>query len=119
MTVEQMTLDLYLKVIRERAEKATPGPWEQFQSLKGPAIALGKGYLDILAHVYVDAEFIAHSREDIPRLLAALEKCREQRDVFFNANVREHADELDVEWEIENGKKENDAELEAILAGLS
>lgn len=42
-----------LNMIKERAEKVTHGPW------------------------YADAEFIAHAREDIPRLVAEIERLRE------------------------------------------
>ncbi len=41
-----------LNMIKERAEKVTHGPW------------------------YADAEFIAHAREDIPRLVAEVERLR-------------------------------------------
>jgi hypothetical protein len=77
-----------LKAIRERAEKATPGPWRaecrsvgneendpawppddflQFE-LHGPAPVMGRG--DFVGR---DADFIAHARSDIPDLLEHIE----------------------------------------------
>lgn len=70
-----------LKEIKERAEAATKGPWRHFhkRSVTIPHEYAGRiveqdwetfhkyeGYLD-------DAEFIAHARTDIPRLVKALE----------------------------------------------
>lgn len=73
-----------LTAIRERAEKATPGPWgwsdakvrdgkyvfvPQGSYLAGTLIMFGDTY----ENGEQDADFIAHAREDIPRLLDALE----------------------------------------------
>lgn len=52
-----------LKEIKERADKATPGPW----SMEHCDYALG-GFLDDL--------FIAHAREDIPKLVAEIDRLR-------------------------------------------
>lgn len=73
-----------LSDIAERASKATNGPWETQYGYKTSSVIVRtpKGYgRIILAQDWVprrgvvgpiqdDAEFIAHSREDIPRLLA-------------------------------------------------
>ncbi|MCR8982286.1 ead/Ea22-like family protein [Brevibacillus laterosporus] len=62
--------------IRERAEKATPGPWRREFSY-GITIASDK-YIVLDDEVgvirYPDAEFIAHAREDIPKLLTEIER---------------------------------------------
>lgn len=62
-----------LQQIRERAEKATAGPWEY----DGSDI-MAPPFLDIVDHVYetADADFIAHAREDIPALMAEVERLR-------------------------------------------
>jgi hypothetical protein len=76
---------LFLAAIREREQKATPGPWERHGynnlAVRGPDD--DEGYRqDVLAtdalfesrHAADDAEFIVHARSDIPALLAAIEE---------------------------------------------
>lgn len=68
---------------RERAERATEGPWE--------AKCSGHDYPYIVAHgkqlacgedfgKMPDAEFIAHARTDIPNLCATVEALREENE---------------------------------------
>jgi hypothetical protein len=73
-----------IQEIEERAEKATPGPWSAFQWGDGSqkdtdAWNVGATATEIVL-VYDafirDAEFIAHSRQDIPKLIAALREAR-------------------------------------------
>lgn len=64
-----------LEEIKERCEKATLGPWEhdgKFQVCipRKEGTACFRAFPD-------DAEFIAHSREDIPWLVSQLEKAIE------------------------------------------
>lgn len=84
-----MTIEEHLRVIQERADAATDGPWVTFDtSSEDPD--LNDGLPHILMPEYMramaswneigyvsvdypdDAEFIAHSRTDVPRLVAAL-----------------------------------------------
>lgn len=71
-----------IEAIRERAEKATEGPWYYALNINEQT-----GEPDVLPHVISDtqevisenmydenAEFIAHAREDIPKLLAEVER---------------------------------------------
>lgn len=76
-----------IRAIRERCSKATPAPWHSCTERYGPKkdfdVFTGKGW----GVAYVgkprfcpermvpedNAEFIAHAREDIPKLLDALE----------------------------------------------
>ena len=75
-----MTLDL--KAIRERAEKATAGPWKVKDSgwpnkpvvVSEGTATLGEGLLHLGILRREDAEFIAHACEDIPALLAEVER---------------------------------------------
>jgi regulator of replication initiation timing len=60
MTVNSKELD----VIRKRAEAATPGPW--FAEAANTA----------------DAEFIAHARQDVPKLLAEIERLKLDNDTL-------------------------------------
>ncbi|WP_197261646.1 ead/Ea22-like family protein [Brevibacillus laterosporus] len=89
-----------IEAIRERAEKATSGPWwtsggcevtSQVDDSHVCDTTLSKG--DYVS----DAEFIAHAREDIPKLLAEIERLQtnwkrlkeyvdEYRDKAFEAH---------------------------------
>ncbi len=71
-----------LEEIRARAEKATPGPWrtggdcEEYRSAYVETTWAVDGEHTELVTDYLkpaDADFIAHSRTDIPKLVAALE----------------------------------------------
>ena len=78
-----------LKEIRDRADKATPGIWEarcnEFSNTARPRFIwdstwgfiaeCSSGSQDI-----VNADFIANAKQDIPKLLAVIEKLIEQRD---------------------------------------
>lgn len=77
-----MTTEM-IAAIRERAERATPGPWQWEMLRRG---VMGADTLvamavwgDEVTEQYIaisdaDAEFIAHAREDIPKLLAEIER---------------------------------------------
>ena len=72
-----------LKEIRERAEKATPGPWRWADDkLHAPQEVLMEALLCNWEDAYVDvgkadAAFIATARSDIPALLDTVEDLRE------------------------------------------
>ena len=60
-----------LKEIEERCKKATPGPWIENESSTYIYLRTRDGESYICSALDKDnAKFIAHSREDIPRLLA-------------------------------------------------
>lgn len=86
-----------LNAIRERAEKATPGPWEArawksttddqyfvsqaFEGGKELATAWqGERYPEMPeipnGEAEANAKFIAHARSDVPKLLAEIERLR-------------------------------------------
>jgi hypothetical protein len=77
MTREDRLTPEEIAAIRERAEKATPGPWTWLYGLRNKLftpVALFHDGKIVGRFVWEhDAEFIAHAREDIPRLLDALE----------------------------------------------
>jgi len=80
-----MVMKEEIAAIRERAERATPGPWEYDrltyaigQSMPGYIVAKS-----MLRHP--DAEFIAHARTDVPRLLDALEAAQEREAKLVEA----------------------------------
>lgn len=76
-----MSLDL--DAIKARAEAATEGPWRHVETAYGESVEVPDGeegaQLFIESHgiTYAwngaNAEFIAHAREDVPALVAALE----------------------------------------------
>lgn len=75
-----------LELIRARTEKATPGPWQVERTEDVWSISAEAG--DIVQTVYEsdwqyeaggvqrigDAEFVAHARDDIPLLLAEVDR---------------------------------------------
>ena len=77
-----------IHAIKARCEAATPGPWDSedceyiFAKVKGgrpngEGIALFSCYTNRQAtNGKADANFAAHAREDIPRLVAEVEKLR-------------------------------------------
>jgi hypothetical protein len=78
-------LQEYLDQIRRRSEKATPAPWIDFlerrDQLSGESfIARGpnrlEGDLYLIGATDADIEFIAHARQDIPRLLDEIVRLR-------------------------------------------
>jgi hypothetical protein len=91
-----------LEAIRQRAENATPGPWEIATTTDG-AYVLDTDDMIIAATIErtEDATFIAHARTDIPALLDhiaeleaelarlkdALIEISELTDEFFNVEV--------------------------------
>jgi len=90
-----------LAAIRERAEKATPGPWR---------VKVDRGIFDMfdvmnsrditIYNIESDARFAAHAREDIPRLLGALDAAYaeierlQKRWVYAIENAEHMADVL-------------------------
>lgn len=82
-----------LEAIRKRCEKATPGPWtterpkkptNQDEFTKGVAICGFGGNTGVFADPpggqfpWADAQFVAHAREDIPRLLDYIKELEER-----------------------------------------
>lgn len=82
-----MAIDL--DAIKTRAKAATPGPWEvnllhnsyarvivQGTAHKNTVGIAGIGHTEIGAEIGKDASFIACAREDIPALIAEVERLR-------------------------------------------
>ncbi|MFB6977752.1 hypothetical protein [Streptomyces scopuliridis] len=75
--------------IRDREQAATPGPWRRmddqqtlnrFVSSEGGTLDINFGYVG--NRTQDDVAFVAHARDDIPVLLAALDAVRAERDAF-------------------------------------
>ena len=73
-----------LQEIKERAEKATDGPWEwrggKLGNLEVKEAVLWAEYNGKINSTKRDADFIAHARQDIPELVAEIERLREGLD---------------------------------------
>lgn len=118
-----MTSEEILKSIKERAEKATDGPWEVHERWFGGMFNIvsrtdyGKLHLttDGKGSVH-DAEFIAASRTDVPRLGAALEKSRLLTSKFFTACLEGSFDKEFRSMVIDEIQK-TETDIHAILTG--
>jgi hypothetical protein len=70
--------ELDLDAIRRRCEAATEGPWATYKSANGwhymiPTV----GVVDsVFRQAEADVRFIAHAREDVPALIAEVERLR-------------------------------------------
>lgn len=91
-----MLTNAEIEAIRKRAQAATEGPWQLADTYDGAWILDSDD--DIISGTVsriVDAEFIAHARTDIPKLLAEIERLRK-----FEKKV---TSPLDVEGVAEDG----------------
>lgn len=113
------------EAIRQRAEKATKGPWtaENAETREdgSPGNAWGVVSPDFIVILHdfvrnVDAEFIAHAREDIPALLAALDVLEAERDRLRVMTDRWDDRAEDATWPYGQGISECADELRAALS---
>ena len=84
-----MKLENYLREVDDRARKATGGPWVALAGglhkhhVGGPGKRTKDGMFiaDVGDHAdsILDKEFIAHSRQDIPKLIRLLKAAMEMR----------------------------------------
>jgi hypothetical protein len=65
----------WLQEIRDRADKATPGPWE---ALDYSGVVTGTTCDVRYVPENPDAQFIAHARTDVPRLIALVGEMAEK-----------------------------------------
>ena len=93
-----------LDEIRARAEAATPGPWRELDAAYGMIVhdtGPDSAQIIVLADSRFggpDSTFIAHAREDIPYLLAEIERLRDAAErAFGNVNARNETLEAEVE----------------------
>ena len=78
-----MTKRLEIEAIRQRAEKATEGPWYYIDFGDGRAISSEATEEEVCMPITdYDADFIAHAREDIPALLAEVEQLRIENEKY-------------------------------------
>lgn len=78
-----------LNAIKERVAKATPGPWIIEESRFGSfnAASVDENY-DLPACLMKknDADFVTNAREDVPALVAEVERLRETLAFYANGN---------------------------------
>jgi hypothetical protein len=108
-------VDKFIAEVKARAEKATPGPWHQWDkdwvvspvpSQEIPGCNEGTAYT-VGKNQSADAEFIAHARTDVDHLVAMVE-----------AVLPYLRDTAEDDWaRTENPAKELLAELDRIAAG--
>jgi len=63
-----------LNAIKERVAKASHGPWEYDEDERGIWNKGGFNYLGTVTLSHNSAQFIAHAREDVPALVAEVER---------------------------------------------
>lgn len=78
--------DAELDAIRERCGAASPGPWQSFVEGRDHEsgsnfimVGIGAGRLgdiELSGATAADQDFIAHARQDIPRLLSEIERLK-------------------------------------------
>ena len=81
--------DEELRLIRLRCEAASPGPWRSFvegrdHTSGSSFIMVGEGGdrrddIELTGAAIADHDFIAHARQDIPRLLEEIDRLRRER----------------------------------------
>jgi hypothetical protein len=115
---------------RERAERATEGPWEveggggmhmdgtrDWYTISCPWNEHTKYYIGLGALKLPEAEFVAHARTDIPELVATIEWLAER--IGFSAATCPECSQFNAEWDACKGPKcdKADRELMAWLRG--
>lgn len=75
--------DEELAVIKERAEKATPGPWYSDYASRPYVMAEHTPVADVATDA--DADFIVHARTDVPALVAEVERLQGEEDHLQDA----------------------------------
>jgi hypothetical protein len=99
--------DIDIAAIKARADRARPGPWFR----KDEHVIADDDHARLISTVcdwddvpqqYRDAEFIAHAREDVPALIAEVERLRAAVDATAADTQRYVADHLaDARVEVE------------------
>jgi hypothetical protein len=68
-----------LHAIKERAEKATAGPWNHYPIVDSDEfVVIGADIVAETVYEITDATFLAHAHEDVPKLITEIERLREE-----------------------------------------
>ncbi|MDH6262516.1 hypothetical protein [Bradyrhizobium sp. BR13661] len=81
MTQLSALTDEEIEAIKVRCEQATAGPWQSFIEKRdrfsgSDFVQTGGEDIYLTGATLADQEFIAHARQDIPRLIAEIERLR-------------------------------------------
>ncbi|BAL77316.1 hypothetical protein [Bradyrhizobium cosmicum] len=81
MTVLPPLTEEDIEAIKSRRDQATPGPWKSFiearEKTSGSDFIQTEGEdIYLTGATGADQDFIAHARQDIPRLIAEIERLR-------------------------------------------
>lgn len=73
-----------IEAIKSRCNQATAGPWKSFvekrEQISGSSFIQTKGEdIYLTGATDADQDFIAHARQDIPKLIAEIERLRSGR----------------------------------------
>lgn len=120
-------VDVDLDAIRARLVAASEGPWEakphqsRRNCLTVQQVTVDRKFIAHYISSEVDAEFIAHARTDVERLLAALDEARANAARW--AGAWERANGMATEWRERGRTAERRAEaaesaLSAVRAGI-
>lgn len=81
MLPEETVSEEELQEIERRCQAATPGPWHSF--IEGRDHTSGSNFIrtagediEVVAAEPSDQDFMAHARQDVPRLLAEVRRLR-------------------------------------------
>ncbi len=88
-----------IEAIRARYEQTTPGPWRSFVEGRDHwsgdhFIQTGGEDVYLIGATLADQDFIAHARQDIPRLVAEVERLRAASHAVVDASSRDDAGTL-------------------------
>lgn len=73
--------DKEIAAIKARCEQATPGPWKSVVEARGETVGTdfimtGGEDIYLTGATVTDQDFIAHARQDIPKLIAEIERLK-------------------------------------------
>ncbi|HKD42764.1 MAG TPA: hypothetical protein VKB87_20920, partial [Myxococcaceae bacterium] len=82
--IDDLMTEEELKAIKARCEAASPGPWKSYiegrdHTSGSDFIMTGEGArrgndIELTGATKADQDFIAHARQDVPKLLAEIER---------------------------------------------
>ena len=83
MNSQSFLTDEELQYMRKRCAAATPGPWESYiegrDHTSGSSFIMTSGEdIELTGATDADQDFIAHTRQDMPRLLAEVQRLRQR-----------------------------------------
>lgn len=72
---------LDMDAIRQRCDQATPGPWKSYVEGRdhdsGSSFIMTSGKdIELIGASVADQDFIAHARQDVPQLLAEIQRLK-------------------------------------------